>query len=363
MEVLRKRVGLPASPKHDSGATSERWAAINASDPVATAAENYSVVPEDAKVDGREIIWSTPGVVGSVSNYSSIEASLGRDWEELDGIREVPFVAFTEMPDKLEFRSDEEETRTRELADEIKASGQIEPLIVVVDKRGPYVLEGAHRFDALRLLKAKSFPALVVLDTSSQKGAKHDSDGGGSRETGELGPPAPLSVPTRDRVHTVEAEIRARPTERLVAVDKTTGAVVFAADGTESYVQLDRSQMGILKANPGAVLTHNHPRGTSFSLDDTLLASNVNAGEMRATGRLGGQAATYRIAPAVPGKWPTRLDVTNQYVEADADIYAKRKADIRDGKLTVEEANQTHHHELWKSISEKLGLRYERRLG
>jgi ParB-like chromosome segregation protein Spo0J len=33
------------------------------------------------------------------------------------------------------------------------------------DKDGVYVLEGGHRLGALHILKAKSFPALVVIDT------------------------------------------------------------------------------------------------------------------------------------------------------------------------------------------------------
>ena len=35
--------------------------------------------------------------------------------------------------------------------------------------KGPYILEGGHRFDALKLLGKKSFPALVVIDTSEEK--------------------------------------------------------------------------------------------------------------------------------------------------------------------------------------------------
>jgi hypothetical protein len=51
-----------------------------------------------------------------------------------------------------------------QLTDKIRVSKQISPLIVVIDKEGPYILEGSHRIDALKRLDAKSFPALIVID-------------------------------------------------------------------------------------------------------------------------------------------------------------------------------------------------------
>lgn len=53
---------------------------------------------------------------------------------------------------------------TKELAERIEESRRIDPLIVVIDEEGPYILEGSHRFDALHLLGVTRFPALVVLD-------------------------------------------------------------------------------------------------------------------------------------------------------------------------------------------------------
>lgn len=106
-------------------------------------------------VDGRLVRKDIP-------NISSIAASL--DWyETLPGIREVPFSAFTQMG-PLKYYSASEERRTKALAKKILESKEINPLIVVIDQDGPYILEGGHRFDALRELGAKSFPALVVLD-------------------------------------------------------------------------------------------------------------------------------------------------------------------------------------------------------
>lgn len=109
-------------------------------------------------VDGRTVGDDVP-------NRSSIAASLN-NYEILPGIREVPFSAFDQMG-PLSYYSVSEKTRTKKLAEQIRESREITPLIVVEDVEGPYILEGGHRFNALRELGAKALPALVVLDLNS----------------------------------------------------------------------------------------------------------------------------------------------------------------------------------------------------
>ena len=104
-------------------------------------------------VDGRTVRQEIP-------NQSSIAASF-YEYEILPGVREVPLSAFT-----LDEAPPSKDPRTIELAKRIHQSKQITPLIVAVDEKGPYILEGGHRYDALKLLHAQSFPALVVIDQS-----------------------------------------------------------------------------------------------------------------------------------------------------------------------------------------------------
>lgn len=108
-----------------------------------------------ARVDGRQVRAQVP-------NLDSIPASLS-NYRVLDSVRAVPFSAFTEMG-PLRFYSQSEAQRTGKLAAAIRESKEVNPLIVVEDAKGPYILEGGHRFDALRLLNAKAFPAIVALD-------------------------------------------------------------------------------------------------------------------------------------------------------------------------------------------------------
>ena len=98
----------------------------------------------------------------TVPNTESIDATLD-DYTVLKGIRAVPMSEFDAEPHSL-FYAANDIRKSEALAGAIKQSGEITPLIVVVDPKGPYVLEGAHRLAALHILRVPAFPALVVED-------------------------------------------------------------------------------------------------------------------------------------------------------------------------------------------------------
>lgn len=131
--------------------TAQRLASTKNVDLKSQWASRYPIA--SSVVDGRD-------VQNRIPNTSSISASLS-DYEVLPGIREIPMDDF-----HLTGRSYSvsECKRIESLSQEIHASKVITPLIVVIDADGPYILEGIHRAEALFLLKAQSFPALVVLD-------------------------------------------------------------------------------------------------------------------------------------------------------------------------------------------------------
>jgi uncharacterized ParB-like nuclease family protein len=105
---------------------------------------------------GNEVSGLT--VRDSVPNTSSIASSLD-DYAIQPGIREVPFSEFNGPGPMTD--------RVKNLASQIQQSGEINPLIVVRDAEGHYILEGAHRYDALQHLGYKTFPAMVVDDLDS----------------------------------------------------------------------------------------------------------------------------------------------------------------------------------------------------
>lgn len=96
-----------------------------------------------------------------IPNKSSIGATLD-EYTTLEGIREVPMADFSNNPRSYIYAADDFK-RCDRLADQIRATSIIKPLIVVVEQDGPYILEGAHRMVALIKLGIKYFPALVVV--------------------------------------------------------------------------------------------------------------------------------------------------------------------------------------------------------
>lgn len=118
--------------------------------------------PAGPVVDGRTVRADVPNTASIAATYNEGEYTV------LPGIREVA-LDLLGPPPATPLRLDR---RTQQLADEIAASQEINPLIVVVDATGPYVLEGGHRLDALDSLGAQSFPALVLVTPDAQPLAK-----------------------------------------------------------------------------------------------------------------------------------------------------------------------------------------------
>lgn len=117
---------------------------------------------------GRRTVAPYPVAQGEVSglvvrseipNTESISATL-YEWETLPNVREVPMGHFPGV-DGRHYAS-WGNRRISALAEAIKESGEITPLIVVIDTEGPYILEGATRIEALYRLGVPTFPALVV---------------------------------------------------------------------------------------------------------------------------------------------------------------------------------------------------------
>lgn len=107
----------------------------------------------EAHVDGLFVRDHVPNL-DSINGYFA-------DSETLSGIRVVPMSDFG-GPRSVFYAVDDFE-RSERLAELIERSGEINPLIIGVDEKGPFIIEGAHRFVALWNLKVRAFPAVVVV--------------------------------------------------------------------------------------------------------------------------------------------------------------------------------------------------------
>ena len=187
-----KWIGNPKSPYADrfeadgSSLRTKPAPAPDAATAGAKAADDISARFPDASdvVDGRKVINAD-----NVPNMSSIDSSLD-DYEILPGIREVSMDEFPSLDGR--HYSAQGTKRIKDLEQEIASTGEITPLIVVIDDDGPYILEGATRSEALYRAGAKSFPAKVVIDKSAKPPATDAAPAGAkgaraakSPETGE----------------------------------------------------------------------------------------------------------------------------------------------------------------------------------
>jgi hypothetical protein len=130
------------------------------------------VTPEPVKEEFKPIKNNTIEglkVRKEVPNIESIASTLD-NYEIMEGVREIPI---DEWYPEDTFYDKKDIERSEKLANEIKKSGEINPLIIVTEEgQEPYILEGLHRLVALHKLGKKSFPAIVVSDRGKTEPVK-----------------------------------------------------------------------------------------------------------------------------------------------------------------------------------------------
>lgn len=163
-----------------------------------------------------------------IPNQASIDASVDNP-TVLPGVREVPMSLFQDAGEAPRYATPRREQAAARLAEDISRSKELNPLIVVIDAEGPYVLEGATRYDALKTLGVKSLPAMVVLDEGSlYEGAKRRV------EAGRSVPPAVLAEYPGLAKTPAEPKAPAPSVQRITAdADEYVAATQKAIRGTK----------------------------------------------------------------------------------------------------------------------------------
>ena len=169
-----------------------------------------------------------------------------------------------------------------------------------------------------------------------------------------------------DSISNVENRIRSQGFESAAVYDKD-GNFVFFKDGEASQVSFTPDELLSIK---GGTLTHNHPSGRSFSWQDFQLAMIHDGAEIRAAYK--GGVYVMRIPKKISylGDSVNRgfglndqraLNIIRQaYNDADRATRSMIEDGIVDGSITTDQANATHHHEIWMSLSREMGFEYER---
>lgn len=272
-----------------------------------------------AEVDGRVVRDHVP-------NRSSIEASITNP-EILSGVRAVPLSAFDYTPGKPD-------QRTLDLAEQIRESGELNPLIVGIDAKGPYIIEGGHRLDALIHLGAKELPAVVVLDSDEFSNEPTAPKSGGVVKTTE------------------------KPISQMSAADLLRAAADKMEGKSETIQDLGEKIGGARKDT--AQPTGRAPRKTAETDDRPAWARRFQISEIV---RAGGQIGDVRDE----GRWVIRdtrsLDWMKQPKQVGRETFVSREAAERALPLLavaqkhrvvpVNVAGGEQAWEIWRDISDR----------
>lgn len=157
----------------------------------------------------------------------------------------------------------------------------------------------------------------------------------------------------RDKLKELEAPLRRDLTETFYALDPT-GEVLFKAQGDRDTVVLPQEALDLLSENKGAVITHNHPNQSSFSVNDITVAASNEVSEARIVSAL----YDYTLKPKTT--WPDKNAIIDAYSEADKKVVADFEERMANGTMTVSEANDSHYHSVVEIVAQKLNLDYKR---
>lgn len=167
----------------------------------------------------------------------------------------------------------------------------------------------------------------------------------------------------------IERKIRNRPTEKMILIDRKTGKILFDKDGNEDSVIVTDGEHDNIKnmaSKTDVVMTHNHPSslkgtkgtietlGSSFSVEDITFGANLNFSEVRAVSADGSVFVMKRPR----GGWSDTdlLDAGYQFAANKVrGVFMQR---IREGKMSVAEANRKHSRTVMEEFMKMWGNSY-----
>lgn len=150
-------------------------------------------------------------------------------------------------------------------------------------------------------------------------------------------------------VRTHEAQIRDMPYENCFAF-ADDGTIVLQKSGTVNRIEISQAEGELLR---GKVFTHNHPGGSSFSMEDIQTGSILKVREVRATGRY----RTYIMGMTDgsnmdPFLWRERG--MRAFFRSRAEVNEAFSREYNAGRLTKTEWNRSYWHEVWKKVSKSI---------
>lgn len=155
-----------------------------------------------------------------------------------------------------------------------------------------------------------------------------------------------------------EKEICKRTTEKMYALDPSTGRVIMSKEGARNYLSLTERE-GLMMQD--AVVTHNHPMGTTFTHDDIESLVMYHVRELRiATPRKAfSLSIDYAKCPHVKPEEILR-EIEAEAFKHEIDLIDSTLDALLTGEMTPAQFEKGLYDEVWKRTSRKLKwLKYQ----
>jgi tRNA nucleotidyltransferase (CCA-adding enzyme) len=157
-------------------------------------------------------------------------------------------------------------------------------------------------------------------------------------------------------VNKLEKDIQYNDYETLFAVD-ANGDISINKKGTDRFVVITPEDLPL---GNNKILVHNHPRSSSFSLDDLKTASNMKSSEMRIIGKNGTKFSIKRKHNLSFNMEHFMNDLLPAYHKKHQETLTSFNQAIQEGKMTPEEANSNHFNLVWEHVAKEANLLYTR---
>lgn len=151
-----------------------------------------------------------------------------------------------------------------------------------------------------------------------------------------------------------------RAAAESIRENDTETAVAWLRDGTR-FEKTGGSTNSVTFTNAeqrqfdGGVMLHNHPSSNSFSPDDVVFAHQTRMAEMHVASR----RADYVLRIADRADRLGSADLQREIRGVVSDIRSTFTRRIRDGSLSIEQAEATHFHAVWEEAQRRGYVQYE----
>lgn len=161
-----------------------------------------------------------------------------------------------------------------------------------------------------------------------------------------------LSAGTDRIIRDAERHIKSLPNEVGIIFDYH-GRELWRQHGDHTRLNIrEAAELGLLSGN---IITHNHPSNYSFSRADLGILVHFKVGEMRAVS----DGYLHRVS-LKPGVSYNAEDITSEYSDLLDLFEPLLSAEVKSGRMELDEANVKLYHEIVTRLAEKYKFTYTR---